>query len=114
MVSELQAENNRLHRLFQKFSDESKALTIASVALICAALAVLLALMASNNATEARIRTEYQDDKITELRENYQAQIDKLDKEIRLYEYHIESLDAYLRANGINPPTIVSSPLPEK
>ena len=58
MADELQAENNRLYRLFQKFSTESKTVTIASVSMIISLLSLLMAFMALNDAKEARILAE--------------------------------------------------------
>ena len=104
MVSELQAENNRLHRLFQQFSAESKALTIASVALIITVLALLMSFMALDAAKDAKIHVEYQDTDIAEIRENYEKEILQLENKITLYLYHVQNLELYLKSEGLNPP----------
>ena len=97
-TTDLQAENNRFHRLFEKFSAESKALTIASVALIITVLSLLMAFMALDAAKNAKIRAQYQDQIIEDLSD-----------EFRLYQYHAEAIHADLTAHGFKPP-----PLPEK
>ncbi len=90
MAQDLQAENNRLNRLFEKFSSEAKTVSIASVALIVSALALLMAWIAVDSAKDAKIRAEYQDTQIQELRED-----------VAVYRIRYAKLDAWLRANGI-------------
>lgn len=87
--SEIDADRNLLHRVIQTIRDESKAVTISGIALICAVLALLLSGMASNNSIEARLRAEYQDEKIIELRER-----------VDYWTAHAQALRAELKARG--------------
>ena len=50
MEQDLQKENNRLYRLFEKFSSEAKTVSIATVALVISALALLMSWMAVYDA----------------------------------------------------------------
>jgi len=87
MVSDLQAEDNRLNRLFQKFSSESKAVTIASVSLIVCALALLMAWMAVYDSTHVKIQQQMVLESNLELK-----------KEIRILQNKIDRYEADLQA----------------
>ena len=67
MVTDLQSQDNKLHRLFEKFSNESKTVTIASIAMIVSLLSLLMVWMAVSDAKEAKVRAEYQEAHIEEL-----------------------------------------------
>lgn len=82
---------NQTYRLLEKFSSESKALTIASVSLIVTVLALLMAFMALNDAKHAKIQAQYQDAHIEELRED-----------IAVYRIRAAKLDAWLKAHEID------------
>ena len=56
MATELQ--DNSRYRLFKELVDESKAVTIASVALIVSVLSLLMAFMALNDAKHAKIQVD--------------------------------------------------------
>jgi len=94
MATELQADENRLYRLFKQFSGESKAVTIASVALITALLCLLIAWSALNSATHAKAMVEY------ELGAT-RAEMTALKNEVRLSELYVEELVAEIKnSNG--------------
>jgi len=102
MATELQAEENRLHRLFKQFSSESQAVTIASVALIASLLCLLIAWSALNSATHAKAKVEYE----------LQASRDELTEaknRTTLYIVYVQQLHADLIIKGLDPP-----PLPEE
>ncbi len=101
-TTDLQVEDNRLHRLFLKFSAESRLITIVSVALIVTVLALLMAFMALDAAKDAKIQVEY------ELAATRQ--------ELLILKNHMTLTDVYLLENhmimktiGLNP-----APLPEE
>lgn len=100
--TDLQADNNRLHRLFEKFSAESKALTIASVALIVTVLALLMAFMALDAAKDAKIQVEY------ELAATRQ-EIVVLKNQMRLTDVYLQQNHVKMETLGIEP-----APLPER
>jgi len=94
MATELQADENRYHRLFKQFSSESKAVTIASVALIAALLCLLMAWSALNSATHAKAMVEY------ELQAT-RNELTALKNEVRLSELYVEELVAEIKnSNG--------------
>ena len=91
MAQDLQAENNRLNRLFEKFSSEAKAVSIATVALVISALALLMAWMAVYDAIHANAQVDV-------MLESNAAKI----KEIRLLQMKIDRYEAKLEAQGDN------------
>jgi len=86
MADELQADTNRLNRLFQKFSQESKAVSIAIVSLVIAALSLLMAWLAVYDATTAKVTVEIQN-----------QQIQDLEDEFRLLELYVMELTVELK-----------------
>lgn len=102
MVSDLQAEDNRFHRLFEKFSTESKALTIAFVALIVTVLALLMSFMALNAAKDAKIQVEYE---LTATRQELLI----LKNQLRLTDVYLQQNHMKMEAIGVEP-----TPLPER
>lgn len=90
MVNELQADFNRLDRLFSKFSSEHKAVTISSVSLIIATLSLLMAWMAASDAKEANIRSQMQTEHIQDLK-----------GDIDVYRIRAAKLDAWLKAHDV-------------
>jgi len=89
MVSDLQAENNRINRLFERFSSESRAVSIATVALIVAALSLLMAWMSVYDAIHAKTQIE------VVLVSNAD-----LTKEVRLLQYKFDLIKARQSAKG--------------
>ncbi len=102
MAEDLQAENNRFHRLFRQFSSESKAVSIATVALVVAALSLLMAWMAVYDAIHAKIQVE------TEL-EATRAELTESKNRTTLYITYVQTLHSDLVIKGFEPP-----PLPEE
>lgn len=102
--TDLQVDDNRLHRLFERFSSEARLVSITTVALIISALSLLMAFMAFDAAKDAKIQVEYQDTNIAKLRENYEKEILQLENQITLYLYHVQNLELYLKSEGLNPP----------
>jgi len=102
MATELQADENRLYRLFKQFSGESKAVTIASVALITALLCLLIAWSALNSATHAKAMVEY------ELQAS-REELTESKNRTSLYIVYMQELYVEMKAHGLNPP-----PLPEE
>jgi len=102
MATELQADENRYHRLFKQFSSESKAVTIASVALIAALLCLLMAWSALNSATHAKAMVEY------ELQAS-REELTESKNRTSLYIVYMQELYVEMKAHGLNPP-----PLPEE
>jgi len=96
--TDLQVDDNRFHRLFEKFSSESKALTIASVALIVTVLALLMAFMALDAAKDAKIQVEY------ELAATRQ--------ELLILKNHMTLTNVYLLENHVIMKTIGLQPVP--
>ena len=96
MAQDLQAENNRLNRLFEKFSSEAKAVSIATVALIVSTLALLMAFMAVYDAIHAK--AELQAEK------QYSAEAYRqLEREYRLLQLKVDEHRAAMMAHGIDP-----------
>ena len=89
MVQDLQPDDNRLNRLFQKFSNESKAVSIACVSLVIATLALLMAWMAVYDAIHAKTQV------VVVLESNAD-----LKKEIRLLQYKMDRYEAGLHVKG--------------
>ena len=102
MATELQVDENRYHRLFKQFSSESKAVTIASVALIAALLCLLMAWSALNSATHAKAMVEYE---LQETRDELTATKNLM----TLHNIYLQELYFLLKEHDIDPP-----PLPEE
>jgi len=94
--TDLQVDDNRFHRLFLKFSSESKALTIASVALIVTVLALLMAFMALDAAKHAKIQVEYE---LTATRQELVV----LKNQMRLTDVYLQQNHVKMEALGIEP-----------
>lgn len=93
MAEDLQAENNRFHRLFRQFSNESKAVSIATVALVVSALSLLMAWMAVYDAIHARSDVKAQD-----------IRLEQLGDDVATYRFQISLLQADLKARGYEIP----------
>lgn len=89
MAQDLQADVNRITRLFERFSSESKAVSIAAVALVVSVLALLMAWMSVYDAIHAK----------AEVAVVLESNAD-LKKEVRLLQFKIDLYDADLRAEG--------------
>lgn len=83
MLEELHPQSNKLNRLFEKFSRESKAVAIAMVSLVVSALSLLMAFMAVYDAIQAKIKVDvvFESNKI-------------LNMEVRLLQNKIEIYNA--------------------
>lgn len=89
MVQDLKEKDNRLHRLFEKFSNESKTISIASVSVIISVLALLMSWMAVYDAIHAKVQVDVMLVSNTELK-----------KEVRLLQNKIDRYQANLHAQG--------------
>jgi len=100
--SEIQVEENRFYRLFQKFSQESRLVVLVSVCMIATLVAVLTSVLAINSATHAKAMVEYElqatRDELTEAKNR-----------TTLYIVYVQELQSDLITNGFQPP-----PLPEE
>ena len=76
-MPEIRADESRLYRLFERFSKQSQAVTIAVISLVVALLSLLLANSAANDAKEANIRSQL-------LLENYR----ETKEEVEVYEVY--------------------------
>jgi len=94
MATELR--DNKTYRLFQKFSQESKAVSIATVALVVSTLALLLAWTAVNDARNARVMVE------VELRVT-RSEVEELHEQVDVLDIRYTNLLAYLKAHDIYP-----------
>ena len=96
MATDLQADDNKTYRLLQRFSSESKALTIAAVSLIVAILSLLMAWMAVYDAIQVKATLSAQ--------EQFSAQSYKeLEREYRLLQLKVDEHRAAMMAAGIDP-----------
>lgn len=89
MAQDLQEKDNRLHRLFEKFSNESKTISIASVSLVISILALLMAWMAVYDAIHANAQVTVMLESNAELK-----------KEVRLLQMKVDHLNAKLDVEG--------------
>lgn len=96
MPRDLKEKDNRLHRLFEKFSNESKTISIASIALIISVLALLMAWMSVYDALHVKATLE--------ANERYSEQAYKeLEREYRLLQLKVDEHRAAMMAAGIDP-----------
>lgn len=100
--TDLQVEDNRLHRLFKQFSSESRAVSIATIALIITVLALLMSFMALDAATNAKIQVEYE---LQATRE----ELFILKNQLRLTDVYLLQNHVKMKSIGIEP-----APLPER
>jgi len=96
MAQDLQAEDNRLNRLFEKFSSEAKAVSIATVALIVSTLALLMAFMGLYDAIHVKASLESDERYTIEY-------LHVVERETRLLKLQIEQQRGALIAAGIDP-----------
>ena len=80
MVQELQADDNRLNRLFEKFSSEAKAVSISTVALVVSALALLMSWMAVYDAIHAKTQIEVVLESNADLKKEVRILQNKIDR----------------------------------
>jgi len=99
MVTDLQ--DNSQWRIWKEFIGESKAVTIASVALISSALGLLIAGLSMYNSTAASAKVDYEFPKM-------QDEIDQTRIRNDLYSIYMQELYVELKNQGFDPP-----PLPE-
>lgn len=96
MVQDLQAKDNRLHRLFEKFSNESRTISIASISLVISVLALLMAWMSVYDALHVKALLE------SEIRMSGQS-YEQLEREYRLLQAKVDRHRAAMLAAGIDP-----------
>ena len=101
-VQDLQADSNKLHRLFHKFSNESRAISISTVALIVSLLALLMAYMAVHSSNVALAKIDY------ELQAT-RSEITELKGQLALTDVYLQRVHVIIESNGLEAP-----PLPEK
>ena len=89
MVQDLQVENNRINRLFERFSSESRAVSIATVALIISALSLLMAWMSVYDAIHAKTQV----DVVLESNANLKREVRLLQNKIDRYNAKLEAQD---------------------
>ena len=89
MAPALQDDINRFYRLFNKFSSESKIVSIATIALVVSALSLLMSWMAVYDAVHVKI----------EQHAVLESNVD-LKKEIRLLQMKMDRYGAELHVNG--------------
>ena len=86
MVKELHADENQRYRLFRQFSVESRAVVIASVALIAAILALLMSWIAMYDSISARAKVELHKEMQNAQLEAMGRRLDMQDAKIWVYE----------------------------
>jgi len=91
MVKDLQADNNRSYRLFEKFSKESTAVSISGVALIVSVIFAIIAVLAMNAANRANATAE-----------TWQAMYKETERECRLAQLEIDDFKMTLIRNGLD------------
>ena len=67
--TELRKDDNLLRRMWREFQDESKAKLLSVSGLIVGFLGATIGILALDDAKEAKIRVEFQDEKIRRLSE---------------------------------------------
>ena len=97
--SDLQAEDNRLHRLFQKFSKESVAVAISGIALSVSALFAIMAVVAMRDANLSMAKAE-----------NWQQMYKETERECRLAQLEIDDFKMTLIRAGLDVPHEGESP----
>jgi len=96
MEQDLQKENNRLYRLFEKFSSEAKAISIATVALVVSTLALLMAFMAVYDALHVKAT-------LTADERSSAVAYRQMEREYRLLQLKVDEHRAAMMAAGIDP-----------
>ena len=90
MVKDLQADNNRLHRIIKKFSTEAEAVSIARTAMYLVAVFGVLVLLAVYASIKAEVRSEQQDKDIVQLTDRVDVLTNKVTR-----------LQSWLIAHGV-------------
>ena len=93
---------NQTYRLFERFSQQSNAIVIASISLLAAVLSALLAALAIFSATSAGSKVDY------EL-EASREEVRNLHRSTELWRAHTVVLRARMEAAGLEVP-----PLPDE
>ena len=91
MVKDLQADNNRSYRLFEKFSSESTAVAISGIALVVSAVFAIIAVLAMHSANEA-----------TATAQTWQTMYKETERECRLAQLDIDDFKITLIRNGLD------------
>ncbi len=99
MATDLQADDNRLHRLFRQFSKESSAIAISSIALVVSVLFAIMAVIAMRDANQAMAKAE-----------NWQQMYKETEKECRLAQLEIDDFKMTMIRAGLDVPHEGESP----
>jgi len=102
-TTELQADKNQFYRLLREFRQESRAVTISSIALVVSIIAAILSALAMNTANRAAAKVDYE---LNETRDKIESYEDT--KAMTSVRY--ANLLAYLRSQGV----IIPAELEEK
>lgn len=93
-TTELQEGKNQFYRLLREFRQESRAITISSIALVVSVLALILTTFANNAANKAEAKVNYE---LVAAR----VEIQELREDIAVYRIRAAKLHAWLEANGV-------------
>ena len=91
MVSDLQADNNRAFRLFEKFSSESKAVVISGVSLSVSIIFAVMAVIAMYDSTQANATAE-----------TWQTMYKETERECRLAQLEIDDFKIIMAREGFD------------
>ncbi len=91
MVKDLQAEDNRLHRIVKKFSTEADAISIARTSMYISVAFAIIAVLAMYNANKASATAE-----------TWQTMYKETERECRLAQLDIDDFKITLIRNGLD------------
>lgn len=101
-TSEIQVDESKTYRLFEKFSRESVLIILVSICMIATLVAVLTAVLAMNSATHAEAKVDYE---LWATREEATARKNLM----VLHNVYLQELYLIMKDAGLEPP-----PLPEE
>jgi len=90
MVKDLQAEDNRLHRIVKKFSTEADAVSIARTSMYISVMFAIIAALAMNSANQANATAG-----------TWQSKYSETERECRLAQLEIDDFKMTLVRNGL-------------
>ncbi len=93
MENELRPDSNLLQRVIATIREDSKAVTIAQVAMIISIAFAILTLIAISASLNANLRAEYQDDKIQ-----------KMEDDLAVYRVRYANWVALMKTKGVELP----------
>lgn len=104
--SEIQVEENRFYRLFQKFSQESRLVVLVSICMIATLFNVLVSVLALDGEKEVSLEVAKLDMKV-ELEFRYNEKyVTELTDEVEVWQIYAAKLHADLIAHGFKPPSL--------